>query len=275
MNIFTVQITGPYHMHAAHAIDQVTNVLIAAGDFTAAEQYAQKGLAISTQLSGFDSQESAMHHMKLSILESELGNRTSALQHLLTAKYLLQLMTGERHTELANVYTRLAALYEEAGDFDSVWQCYLKAKYHTCDLMAISALNIALASACSRNGHPFEALELQKQAYTMLKELIGDRDESQLDEVKATLENYLRAVNEEKIASNQLVNERLKEMMEKANKLKLAPASDSTAAGNGQQLSDQELLDAFAEIDARAEKERKKAEKAARMAKKPSGKAKK
>ena len=154
------QITGPYHVHAAQAVDQVSNVLIAAGDYGAAQQFAQKSLAVSVQLHGFDSQESAMHHVKMGVLETELGNSASAAQHLLSAKYLVELMTGERHTELATVYARLATLYDQAGDFESVWQCYIKAKFHTTDLMQICALNISLASICARNGHLLEALEM-------------------------------------------------------------------------------------------------------------------
>ena len=239
----------------------MTNVLIAAGDFSAAEQFAQKSLAISIQLNGFDSQESAMHHLKLGILQGELGNRAASAQHLLTTKYLVQLMAGDNHTEMATIYTRFAAMYEEVGDFEAVWQCYVKAKFHTNDLMQICALNIALAASCSRNGHVFEALELQKQAYTMLKELVGDK-ESQLSEVKETLETYLRAVNEEKIklASDSLVNERLKELLAKTS---LQPATEK-AASSAEQLSEQELFAAFAEIDKRAEKAKKAAKKNAK-----------
>lgn len=244
-------------------------MLINAGDYAAALQYAQKSLAIAIHLHGFDSQESAMHHLKLSILESEVGNRVAAAQHLQTSKYLLQLMTGASHTELSTIYARFATLYEEAGDFDSVWQCYARAKFHTTDLTQICALNIALAAACSKNGHPFEAVELQKQAYHMLKELLGDRDESQLAEVKATLEAYLRAVNEQKAASNQEVSAQLKEMMEKMAKGSLQPAGVKESQGAEQgQLSEAELFAAFEEIDARAERAKRAAKKQAKLEKK-------
>lgn len=245
----------------------MTNVLIAAGDYAAAQQFAQKGLAVSVQLHGFDSQESAMHHVKMGVLETELGNTASATQHLLTAKYLVQLMTGERHTELASVYARLATLYDLAGDFDSVWQCYIKAKFHTTDLMQICALNISLAAICARNKHMMEALEMQRQAYSMLKELLGDRDDAQLDDVKNTLEQYLRAVNEQKNATYSQMTERLEEMTAKLGKAKLVAAESGATPAAAVPLSDQELLDSWAEIDARAEKEKKKAKNAAKKSK--------
>jgi hypothetical protein len=91
--------------------------------------------------------------------------------------------------------------------------------------MQICALNIALAAACAKNNYRFETMELQKLAYHMLKELVGELDESQLVEVKSTLKSYLRAVNEQKIAHQQ-VNENLKEMMEKMGKASLQPAGD-------------------------------------------------
>jgi hypothetical protein len=241
-------------------------VLIAAGDFAAAQQYAHKSLAISIHLHGFDSQESAMHHLKLGIIEGELGNRVTAARHLQTAKYLLQLMAGNSHIELASIYTRFASLYEEAGDFESIWQCYARAKYHACDLTQICTLNIALAAACYKNSHHLEALELQRQAYQMLKELMGDREES-LSEVKSTLELYMRTVNEQKIAASNEVSERLKEMVERMEKTKLQP---ETATREAEHISEQELFAAFAEIDARAEKAKKAAKKAnKKVAEKP------
>lgn len=246
-------------------MDQVSGVLIGAGDLPAAVQYAQKNLTICIHLHGFDSQESAMQHLKLSILEAEMGNQRASAQHLQTSKYLLELMTGQRHSELSTIYTRFAGLYEEAGDFDSVWQCYARAKFYTSDLMQICALNIALAAACAKNNHPFEAVELQKQAFHMLKELVGERDQSQLGEVKDTLEAYMRAVNEQKIATQQ-VNEKLKEAMEKMSKVALQPAGQQEQKQAQEQLSEQELFAAFAEIDARAEKAKKAAKKSAKKA---------
>lgn len=262
-----IQITGPYHSHAAQAIDQVTNVLIAAGDFPAALQFAQKGLAVSIQLNGFDSQECVMHHVKLGVLETELGNVAVASKHLLTAKYLVELMAGEKHTELATVYARLAALYDLAGDFDSVWQCYIRAKFLTTDLMLICSLNLSLASMCARYGHMLEALEMQRQAYTMLKELIGDRDAAQLEDVKNTMEKYMRAVMEMRNASQNQVTEKLEEMTAKLGKAKIVATESGTAAAQAAPLTDQELLDSWAEIDARAEKEKKRAKNAAKKSK--------
>jgi len=249
-------------VHAAQAVDQVGNVLIAAGDYAAAEQYAQKSLAISLQLHGFDSQECVLQHVKMGVLESELGHRAAAAKHFLAAKYILQVASGDRHSELSTVFARLASLYDEAGDFEAVWQCYVKAKFHTSDLMQICTLNIALASACSRNGHHIEALELQRQAYSMLKELVGEKEESQLSEIKATLEQYLRAVNEEKQASFDLVNERLEQMTAKMGQAKLqGKEGEQNKVVATAPLNDEELLKAFADIDARNKKAAKNAAK--------------
>lgn len=132
--------------------------------------------------------------------------------------------------------------------------------------MQICTLNIALASACARNGHNLEALELQRQAYTMLKELVGEKEESQLSEIKNTLEQYMRVVNEEKKASMDIVNERLEQMTAKLGQTKLAQGKDSESAKvvASAPLSDEELLKAFAAIDAREEKARKAAKNAAK-----------
>ena len=264
-----VQVTGPYHAHTCQALDQVTSILTTVGDYASAKAYAQKCLAIAVHLHGFDSQEALINHNRLGALESELGNHLVAAQHFMTCRYLVLLMAGERHQELASLYARLAMIYDAADEAETVLACYSRAKQHTYDIMQNCNLKIALAAVLFKHGLVHEAAEMQSVAYNIFKELMTGRDDQQLADIKETLEHYLRAVNEQKVASINMVNEKIKELSAKMDAAKLGQQGSGAKTTivptpQVQQMTDQELLDSFAAIDAREEKARKNAKKNAK-----------
>jgi hypothetical protein len=46
-----------------------------------------------------------------------LGQPLAAVQHLLAAKYLVELMGGPSHPELVSIYLRLVNVYDQLGDY--------------------------------------------------------------------------------------------------------------------------------------------------------------
>jgi hypothetical protein len=280
------QVTGPYHANTAVAIDNLANVLIGAGDLRAGRTFSHKSLAIVVQLYGFDSQESLVHHIRLAVLEAELGNTALSAQHWLTAKYLIKLMGGNMHTELSTIYSRLAALYESVGDFHSSIVAYSAAKNYSHDVMTTCNHNVNLASVFSKAGAKLEALETHRSAFAVMKELVRDEESEEMQAMKAALEQYLNDVNVEKATQLSMMNDRVAELSAQMDAAKLKKAiagaggaavpsivQNNQAAGGAAggaagaaaaptakqiQLSDDELIKEFARMDRDAEKARKK-----------------
>lgn len=130
--------------------------------------------------------------MQLSFLHNETKNYKAALQHLLSARYLLQIIAGDRHPEMANILMRLAVLYDKAGDMEGAAQCLAQARTVANDLTKNCLIMMSMASLYHKHGRPHEALEFQKGGYKTLKELVVGEDEK-LIEAKKNLEIYIRS----------------------------------------------------------------------------------
>lgn len=161
------------------------------GDVEPALQMSAKSLATAVQREGLDSHEAVSQHSQISMMYAEVRNGPAAIQHLLAAKYLLQLIGGPRHPELANLYGRLAPLYEEAGEHQLALECLAKARTLTNDLLKNCFFNTALAEYFYRRERYTEAVGYQMQTYAFLKELLPESDE-RLNEAKTLLETFVR-----------------------------------------------------------------------------------
>jgi tetratricopeptide (TPR) repeat protein len=153
---------------------------------------ANRALLLSAQVNGIDSHETIMHLSQLGILYSELGQNHIALEYFHTSQYFLQLIAGDHHPEIANIYMRLAALYEKVNDIDSSLQCLFRSRVYTGDLLKSCMLTISIASLYYANGMIHEAVNTQKNGYKILKELVK-KDDERLIEVKNNLELYIRS----------------------------------------------------------------------------------
>lgn len=153
---------------------------------------ASRALLLAAQTFGLDSQETILHLIQLGILYAECQYHDLALEYYQTAKYYLLLIAGDHHPELANIYMRMAAIYEKIGDIDSALKCLFRARVYTSDLFKSCMLTISIASVYFQNGYVHEAVATQKNGYKIFKELVKSDDE-RLMEVKKNLEVYIRA----------------------------------------------------------------------------------
>lgn len=177
------------------ATEQLAAVLLNSADLKSSTQMATRSLALTAQVQGVDSQETIHHHIQMSVLEGEQNNHSRALQHLLTAKYLLSVTAGDHHPEMANIFMRLALMYEKVDDFGAAFQCLQRARIHAHDLFKNSSITIVMAGICFRMGKVQDAVMAQKHGYKILKELVN-KDDERLLEAKKNLEVYIRALSE-------------------------------------------------------------------------------
>lgn len=133
-------------------MDQMTSVLLTAGDLNLAMTTSLRAMTVTAQVHGLDSQESLQHHVELAILYLELKDYSSSLQHLLTAKYLISLLGGEKHPELATIYKHIALLCKQIDQVEMALECYRLARGCVYDLTKHASLTENLAEACLKLG---------------------------------------------------------------------------------------------------------------------------
>jgi protein TIF31 len=209
LNMIT-QVTGTAHEQAFQAMDQLTAVFVATADVNAATHMSARTLALSAQVQGLDCQETIQHHIQLAMLESEMDNIPSAFRHLLAAKYIVQLVAGDRHPELGNIFFRLSTLYEKVGNFDAAMLCIHSARRLTSDLSRNAMLAQAEAALAFRHHRVTEAVSLQKHGYRLVKDIFGVEDDRVLM-AKKNLETYIRAASDASVIAAAAAQEEIGE----------------------------------------------------------------
>ena len=122
------QIAGPLHKQTADVSEQIGNLLISAGDIQAAVQVTVNNLATANQLYGLDSAQSCTHHVQLATLYSQLKNIPTAVNHLLSARYIIASTAGSNHPAMADIFIRLGSLFHDLGDYDKAFKFFTVAK---------------------------------------------------------------------------------------------------------------------------------------------------
>jgi tetratricopeptide (TPR) repeat protein len=186
-------------------MDYMTNVLLSANDFNGAITTATKSLNIAVQLYGLDSHESVSHHSQLANLFIETRRFPQAIEHLLTQKYLLVLLGGPHHPDLAKVYSQLASIYNENKQYQLALDCLLEAKMRVTDLSKCHLVMQSLAQVLMKVGLINEAYGEQRQCSSILTSMFGEVD-SRTVEAKSLSESYRRSLTEYKV---RLAKERL------------------------------------------------------------------
>lgn len=206
---------GSVHKEYLMAINQLTEILIRAGDHEHAFSNCLSAIPIAAQLKGFDNLETVRCHMQLASLYHVKKQYTAAVNHMTAAKYVVQLMGGKQHPELVNNFIKLGNLYCEVGSWEVGIKCLEEAKKRTETSNPLKHSDICrdLAEMMAKLRLFQHASELQKQAFLICKSFLGDEHERTVS-LKSTLELYLRAFGEQIQLEKKLAEEGSKRMAE-------------------------------------------------------------
>ncbi len=187
----------------------MTNVLITIGDMPQALISAQKSLFVIVQNHGLDSQDAGQRHIQIALIAIEMKQYGIALNHLLSAKYTMELTGGRTNPELANVLIQLAQVSVDLGDSVSAIRFLQEAKACSKDLYKSAAYCESLGTVYHDAGKWEEAVTEFKLSYRLNFELFGEQDPRTLA-CRALLDGSRRKLTErnvlaarEKIAAKQ------------------------------------------------------------------------
>lgn len=170
-----------------------------AGDFNAAIRNANKALALSTQVCGLDSSETLQHHIQLGSLYIENKNFDLAFEHFLSAKYLVHLLGGERHTEASVIYSHLAVIAKESNDLSTAIRCLTDARLFIADLNKYISFSEELAEIHLLAGNAEEALAEQRNCHRLNSSMGGLENPRTIDS-KNRMDKYRRYIIEKKVS---------------------------------------------------------------------------
>ena len=127
-----------------------------------------------------------------------LGHPVPAVQHLLAAKYLVELMGGPRHPELVTLLFRLVNIYDEIGDYETAQKCLEKAKKITANVAKQCMISATIAETHGKMGNLALAVTEQRGVLRIMEQLYGNDDERTV-EAKGRVEIFLRKLTVDKV----------------------------------------------------------------------------
>eukprot|EP00936_MAST-01D_sp_MAST-1D-sp1_P000174 g174.t1 len=165
------------HLSLVSACQTLALIMFHSNDAQAAVQQQQTVLSMASQLTGFDSAETAAAHGNLAMFLHGAGQSELALTHLRRCIYLNDLIAGRDNSETPQLYQRMANIYQDRGNYDHAVAC-CRAAIGACDPHNANAIQLMhnLAIAFSKAGKFNEALAAEKQCYNFYKARSGSAE---------------------------------------------------------------------------------------------------
>jgi tetratricopeptide (TPR) repeat protein len=169
-------------------------VLLRIGDMKSAIATLSKKLTVDVQLHGLDSAETLQNHLNMSIIFQEVGNYLAAAAHIRSAVYILRLLCGDQHPEISSIYLRLSGIYNEVGNSELAFRCLKIAKelvYLNGDQGTHALICQNMAGLFAQADNFKDAIALQKECYSILRQLFGEND-AKTSDAKVRFEILIR-----------------------------------------------------------------------------------
>ena len=183
---------GTIHKETVTAFDSLSTIYEYSEDIAAASEFASRALLLSVQATGLDSSETYRYHVKLGAYFAEMKNYELAVKHLLTAKYLLELIGTKNHPESGIIYLRLADIYQSFEDAATALECLNEASTRIMDYTKLGIIFSSTAQLYSDLGDYEQAYSQAKSCHSLNLQIFGESHE-RTTEAKLLADKYKRA----------------------------------------------------------------------------------
>jgi len=201
-NLYQRVTETPLHASVARCFDLTAVILFQAQEPELAASNGARALGVAVQLGGFDCAEAVTAHTTLSHILSNSGDLAGGFKHIRTAIYLMELMGGHHHAELANMYHKLGTMYHEIGNGIHALRFYEEAaKRQISDRMISGMISKSSALVLGALGQYKSALESERKAYGIYKLILGNKHD-----LTVTSANNLKVRSECSFYFNNLLN---------------------------------------------------------------------
>jgi tetratricopeptide (TPR) repeat protein len=141
-----------------------------------------------------------------------------AVNHLLAARYMVEITGGPRHPVISEILVRLATILEDVGELETALTCLMTARQQKNGVVLLVQVTEQLSSLLFKMGQTEVAIKEQKKAYSLLRDLISDPKDARLLAARNKLEKFFRSSMEEKklISLQKQTSELMKESEKEA-----------------------------------------------------------
>jgi protein TIF31 len=173
-NLYQRVTESPTHPGVVRCLDLMANILYEAGEPGHGASKAIQSLGLAVQISGFDCPDNIQMHSIIFQMLITAGQFSRAAKHLRAAIYLMELLGGPNHVDVANAYHKLANLYSAIGEHETSSRFYEEAlSRQSSDRLMEAMILKGMASVLAELGEYKQALDVEKRSYSIFAAFLG------------------------------------------------------------------------------------------------------
>jgi protein TIF31 len=189
-NLFQRVTESPTHPGVVRCLDLMANILYEAGEPAHGASKAIQSLGLAVQISGFDCPDNIQTHSIIFQMLITAGQFLRAAKHLRAAIYLMELLGGPNHIDIANSYHKLANLYSAIGQHETALKLYEEAlSRQSPDRLMEAMILKGMAGVLAELGDYKQALDTEKRTYAIFAGFLGPGHQ-----LTKTSETHLKAL---------------------------------------------------------------------------------
>jgi len=198
---------GAMHPEIAACARLLARLNYIMGDYVEALGYQQRAVLMSERVLGIDHPNTITEYAHLALYAFANSQISTALKLMYRARYLALLCHGEMHPEVALFDSNIGLILHAVGEFDLSLRFLQKALELNTKFFGPRSLKVAMsyhlvARAYSCKGDFRTALQNEKEAYTVYKQLLGEEH----DRTKESSE-CLRHLTQQAVKFQKTMNE--------------------------------------------------------------------
>ncbi|XP_048412979.2 clustered mitochondria protein homolog isoform X2 [Stegostoma tigrinum] len=206
LNLFN-NVYGAMHVEICACLRLLARLNYIMGDYNEALSNQQKAVLMSERSLGVDHPNTIQEYMHLALYCFANGQLSTALKLLYRSRYLLLLVYGEDHPEMALLDSNIGLVLHGVMEYDLALRFLenaltINGKYHGAKSLKVALSHHLVARVYESKAEFRSALQHEKDGYTIYKNQLGENHEK----TKESSE-YLKYLTQQAVALQRTMNE--------------------------------------------------------------------
>ncbi|XP_048468577.1 clustered mitochondria protein homolog isoform X2 [Rhincodon typus] len=206
LNLFN-NVYGAMHVEICACLRLLARLNYIMGDYNEALSNQQKAVLMSERSLGVDHPNTIQEYMHLALYCFANGQLSTALKLLYRSRYLLLLVYGEDHPEMALLDSNIGLVLHGVMEYDLALRFLenalaINGKYHGAKSLKVALSHHLVARVHESKAEFRSALQHEKDGYTIYKNQLGENHEK----TKESSE-YLKYLTQQAVALQRTMNE--------------------------------------------------------------------
>ncbi|XP_035857108.1 clustered mitochondria protein homolog isoform X2 [Sander lucioperca] len=206
LNLFN-NVYGAMHVEICACLRLLARLNYIMGDHPEALSNQQKAVLMSERVLGIEHPNTIQEYMHLSLYCFANGQLSTALKLLYRARYLMLLVSGENHPEMALLDSNIGLVLHGVMEYDLSLRFLenaltINTKYHGSRSLKVALSHHLVARVYESKAEFRSALQHEKEGYTIYKNQMGEAHEKTRESSE-----YLKYLTQQAVALQRTMNE--------------------------------------------------------------------